>query len=54
MTSSAHKPLVKGSPAENFDFFGFAVCKNVKKRASDDETKIIAGQVLTYNSKNFY
>ena len=25
-----------------------------EKKASDDETKNIAGQVLTYNSNNFY
>ena len=38
-----------------FQFFSFAVRKYVKrKRASDDETKNIAGQLLKWNSKNIH
>ena len=36
------------------DFFSFAVWTNVKRKRASEETKNIAGQVLTYNSKNFH
>ena len=38
-----------------FDFFSFAVWTNVKrKKSARRRDKNIAGQVLTYNSKNFH
>ena len=53
MTSRAQMSLVRGgSHSENLTFSALLCEQMQSEKASDDETKNIAGQVLTYNSKN--
>ena len=56
MTSRAQMPLVRGRGHSENLTFSSSLCEQMQneKRASDDETKNIAGQMLTYISKNFH
>ena len=55
MTSRAQTPLVRGiSQSENLTFSALLCEQKNEKERQTTKQKNIAGQVLTYNSKNFH